>query len=69
MDRAQVMPAGPPPTTRAAGWTGRSNSWSDSRQRARATDIRMISLAFWVASSFSLECTQELCSRMLAMSQ
>ena len=57
------------PSTRAVALTGRSNSCSGSRCRARATDIRMMSLAFWVAASFSLEWTQELCSRMFAISQ
>ena len=38
------------------------------QRRVRATDMRTMSLAFLVASSFSLEWTQEQCSRILAMS-
>ena len=49
--------------------TGSSNSCNGSRWQARATDIRTISLAFWVASSFSLEWTQEQCSRIFAISK
>ena len=56
---AVVMPATPPPTTSAALFTGRSNSCSGSRWRTRATDMRMMSLAFSVANSFSLAWTQE----------
>ena len=48
---------------------GRSNSCRGSRLVVRATDMRTMSLAFRVASSFCLEWTQEQCSRMLAMSK
>ena len=63
------MPARPPPTTTAALFTGSSNSCNGSRCADRATAMRMISFAFWVAPSFSRECTQEQCSRMLAISK
>jgi hypothetical protein len=68
MESAQVMPDRPPPTTSAALLTGRSNSCKGSNTADRATDMRVMSLAFWVAASFSLEWHQEQCSRILAMS-
>ncbi|OPY58121.1 MAG: hypothetical protein A4E56_03433 [Pelotomaculum sp. PtaU1.Bin065] len=63
------MPATPPPTTNAALFTGSSNSCNASKLQALATPIRIKSLAFSVATSFSFEWTQELCSRMLGISK
>src|SRR5512143_1323820 len=69
MEIAQVIPAIQPPTTNAARCTGRSISCNGAKWQARATDIRVISLAFSVAFSVSLEWTQEQCSLILAMSK
>jgi hypothetical protein len=62
------MPAIPPPTTNAALFTGKIKFLQWLKWHARATDIRMISFAFCVASSFSLEWTQEQCSLIFAIS-
>ena len=63
------MPATPPPTTMAAWVSGTSTLKSGSSSRARATLIWMSSLAFCVAFSGSLACTQLAWSRMLAISK
>jgi hypothetical protein len=49
--------------------TGSWNSCNGSKRAVRATAIRTMSFAFCVASSFSLEWTQEQCSLMLAISK
>ena len=63
------MPATPPPMTTAACVSGTSTLNSGSSRRARATLIWTSSLAFCVAFSGSLACTQLAWSRMLAISK
>src|SRR5512136_2475988 len=65
METAAVIPDTPPPMTSAEGSTSTFSSTCAWSNRDLATPIRMRSLAFFVAFSFSFMCTHEQCSRML----
>ncbi len=66
---AAVMPATPPPITRARGFTGTTLSSRGRSREARATAARTRSMALIVARSGLSEWTQESWLRMLAISK
>ena len=65
---AAWIPAMPPPMTTAVGSTGTEIGWRPRLRLTFSTMMRMRSIALAVAAARSV-CTQEQCSRTLAISR